>query len=72
MFMFMNKKKETSMMDKATTAAKAAVTLYAVKDVATQKEFKRGNKLIWTPVVTFGGFVGPIAYFLFGKGKKNK
>ncbi len=65
------KKKETSTMDKLTTAAKAAITLYAVKDVATQKEFKRGNKFIWTPIVTFGSFVGPAAYFLFGKGKKK-
>ncbi len=63
-------KKQNTMMNNVVKAAETAITLYAVQDVAKQKEFKVGNKLIWTPVVTFGKFVGPAAYFLFGKKTK--
>jgi len=65
------KKKQNGLMGKAVNAASTALTLYTLKDVAQQKEFKVGNKMIWTPVVTFGKFVGPAAYYLLGRQSKK-
>lgn len=64
------KKNNSSMVGKAVTAAETALTLYTLQDVAKQKDFKMGNKLIWTPIVTFGKFVGPAAYYMFGRKSK--
>ena len=41
---------------------------YALYHILTHSSYKRGNRLLWVIVVIAINFVGPILYFLLGKG----
>lgn len=38
----------------------------ALYHILTHKNYKRGNRALWI-VISFINFIGPIAYFVFGK-----
>lgn len=41
---------------------------YTIRHILTHENYKRGSRIIWLVVVIVGmEFIGPIAYFLFGK-----
>lgn len=41
---------------------------YALYHILTHKNYKRGSRGLWLCVVIVGmAYIGPIAYFLFGK-----
>ena len=42
--------------------------IYSIRHILTHNTYKRGNRVIWLIVVIVGmQFIGPIAYFVFGK-----
>ncbi|MBP6873517.1 MAG: PLDc N-terminal domain-containing protein [Saccharofermentanaceae bacterium] len=42
--------------------------IYTIRHILTHNTYKRGNRVIWLIVVIVGmQFIGPIAYFVFGK-----
>ena len=42
--------------------------IYTIRHILTHNTYKRGNRVIWLIVVIVGKqFIGPIAYFVFGK-----
>lgn len=63
------KKKEMPAWVKPVGAIQIALAIYSAVDVARQKEFKKGSKALWLPIVLFINFLGPLAYFLVGKKK---
>lgn len=48
--------------------AELVLAVTALIHVLRHDEFKVGNKIIWVLVVLFIQIIGPIAYFLFGRG----
>lgn len=44
-----------------------ALALIALIHVLRHPNYKVGNKVIWIIVVLFIQFIGPIAYFVFGR-----
>ena len=51
-------------------AAELAVLGYTLYHILTHKSYKRGNRALWIviSVVFMNTFIGPILYFLLGKG----
>ena len=50
--------------------AELAVLGYTLYHILTHKSYKRGNRALWIviSVVFMNTFIGPILYFLLGKG----
>jgi len=44
-----------------------ALTLLAVLSILKQKNFKRGNKVMWLVIAILIQFIGPGLYFLLGR-----
>lgn len=48
--------------------AQFALLGFTLWHVLTHKDYKRGSRALWLVIVIVGmAFIGPIAYFLFGK-----
>ena len=62
-------KKEMPAWAKPLGAIQIVLALYSAFDVSRQKEFNKGSKALWLPIVLFINFLGPITYFLVGKKK---
>ena len=63
------KEKRNAGMGKTCRRIQIALAIYSAVDVVRQKEFKKGSKALWLPIVLFINFLGPLAYFLVGKKK---
>ena len=49
--------------------AEFALLGYTLYHILTHKHYKRGNRTLWLIItIVFMNFVGPILYFLLGKG----
>lgn len=49
--------------------AEFALLGYTLHHILTHKNYKRGNRTLWLVVVIVGmEFIGPVLYFLLGKG----
>lgn len=46
--------------------AQFALTFYSLYHVLKHDSYKRGTRLVWI-ILSFVNFIGPIAYFIFGK-----
>jgi hypothetical protein len=46
-----------------------ALMVWAVVDIARRPHVK-GNKIVWLLVVIFVEIIGPIVYFIFGRGQE--
>lgn len=44
------------------------LAITALIHVLRHPNYKFGNKIIWAIIVLFVQFIGPIVYFIFGKG----
>lgn len=44
------------------------LAIFALVHVLKHPNYKFGNKIIWVLVVLFINIIGPIVYFVFGKG----
>lgn len=44
------------------------LAIYAVVHVIRHPNYKFGNRVMWLLVVLLIAFIGPIVYFVFGKG----
>lgn len=47
------------------------LAVVALVHVLRHNHFRCGNKVIWALVVLFVGIIGPVAYFIFGKGEEE-
>ena len=43
----------------------------AVVSVMRRETFQRGNKVLWLLISLLIGIIGPIVYFIFGKGDEE-
>ena len=48
--------------------AELALAIIALVHVLRHPNYKFGNKVIWIVVVLFVQFLGPVIYFVFGRG----
>lgn len=46
------------------------LAITALIHVLRHPNYKFGNKIIWAIIVLFVQFIGPIVYFIFGKGEE--
>lgn len=49
--------------------AELVLAITALVHVLRHPHYKFGNKWIWIPIVLFIQFIGPIVYFMFGRGE---
>ena len=47
-----------------------ALAITALVHVLRHPHYKFGNKLIWIVIVLFVQIIGPIVYFVFGRGEE--
>ena len=47
--------------------AQFALMGYALYNVLKHKTYRFGNRTLWIVIVVIVGFIGPAAYFAFGK-----
>ncbi len=47
------------------------LAITALVHVLRHPVYRFGNKLIWSLVVIIFGFIGPIVYFVFGRGDEE-
>ena len=45
------------------------LAIFSFIHVLRHPHYKFGNKLIWSLVVLFIQFIGPVIYFIFGRGE---
>lgn len=50
--------------------AELVLAITALVHVLRHPHYKFGNKWIWIPIVLFIQFIGPIVYFMFGRGEE--
>ena len=49
-------------------AAELILLIISLRHILTHDHYKRGNRVLWIIIVIVGmEYIGPIAYFLFGK-----
>jgi len=48
------------------------LTVSAVVHAARSTNFKTGNKLMWIFVIILADIIGPVLYFIIGKGEKEE
>ncbi len=48
-----------------------ALAIYSAIHVYKHPTYKFGNQLVWLIVVLFISFIGPLIYFMFGRGDAN-
>lgn len=46
----------------------SGLAIYAAVHVIRHPDYKFGNRIMWLLIVLFISFIGPIVYFVFGKG----
>lgn len=51
-------------------AVELTLAITALVHVIRHPHYKFGNKIVWIFVVLFIQFIGPIVYFLFGRGEE--
>lgn len=51
-------------------AVELTLAITALVHVIRHPHYKFGNKVVWIFVVLFIQFIGPIVYFLFGRGEE--
>ena len=44
------------------------LAIYAVVHIVKHPTYKFGNTIMWIIIVLFISFIGPLVYFMFGKG----
>ena len=49
--------------------AEVALMLAALRHVLKHRNYRFGTRAFWIPVVVFIQIIGPIAYFIFGRGE---
>lgn len=49
--------------------AELVLAITALVHVLRHPHYRFGNKWIWIPIVLFIQFIGPIVYFMFGRGE---
>jgi hypothetical protein len=49
-----------------------ALTIYALVHVLKHPNYRIGNRIIWVVVVLLFSIIGPIIYFVFGKGADSE
>ena len=45
------------------------LAIFSFIHVLRHPQYKFGNKIIWSLVVLFIQFIGPVIYFIFGRGE---
>ncbi|HOB09701.1 MAG TPA: PLD nuclease N-terminal domain-containing protein [Limnochordia bacterium] len=48
--------------------AQFALMIIALLNVLRHSNYRFGSRFLWILVVVFVGFIGPVAYFIFGRG----
>lgn len=51
--------------------AQFTLTIVALIHVLRHPYYRMGNKTMWVIIVIFVSTIGPIAYFVFGRGEKQ-
>lgn len=49
--------------------AELALAITALVHVLRHPDYRFGNKFFWIPVVLLVQFIGPVVYFVFGRGE---
>ena len=51
------------------TVIELTLAIFSFIHVLRHPHYKFGNKIIWSLVVLFIQFIGPVIYFIFGRGE---
>lgn len=51
--------------------AQYTLAIFAVIHVIKHPNYRFGNRILWIIVVLLVQFIGPIVYFLFGRGEES-